>query len=498
MPPEESEDMSASLKTSGGPLEGRDGLAVLNAKVKEDLAVLKLPPAEWTASRTTADDAPLLDVVIIGAGMFGLSAAGSLIFKGVRKIRLLDRAAEGREGPWVTFARMLTLRSKKDLPGSPFGIPSLTFRSWYVATYGDEAWEALYKIPNAVWQDYLIWIRHVLELPVENNCDVVGLVPFADHVAVTTADGRVFRAKRVVVATGRPGAGGFNRPDGVSPDLWPDLAAHTCERIDFGRLKGKRIAVIGAGSSAWDNAATALENGAGQVDMFCRRKALPQLNKGRANANPGFFAGWRGLSDEKRWEMAVYLERIQTPPPHETVLRTVAHDNFTAHFGTPFKTVRRVDDRVEITFADGTVERFDFLILGTGFAVDLGREPMFSSIRDRIRIWGDCYQPPEALANAGLARMPYLGEGFELMERGVEKSALERIHIFNTGSYLSFGTLSLDVPSVNPAGERLAAHIASHLFVDDFDVLFERLRDWQDEHELEPTPFYAPDYVNRE
>ncbi|WP_174802263.1 NAD(P)-binding domain-containing protein [Martelella limonii] len=489
--------MPTSLKKSDAPLEGRDGLAALNERVRADLAVLKLPPAEWTARATTGDGASFYDVIIVGAGMFGLSAAGSLMFKGIRNIKLLDRASAGKEGPWVTFARMLTLRSKKDLPGSPFGIPSLTFRSWYVAAFGEAAWETLYKIPNAVWQDYLIWIRNVLELPVDNDCDVVGIAPYADHVALTTADGRVIRAKRIVIATGRPGAGGFNLPAGVSEDLWPDLAAHTSEMIDFGRLKGKSVAVIGAGSSAWDNAATALETGAGRVEMFCRRKALPQLNKGRANANPGFFAGWRGLSDAKRWEMAVYLERVQTPPPHETVLRTIAHDNFEVHFGKPFKTIARNGAKVEIAFTDGESRQFDFLILGTGFAVDLGREPMFSALKDRILTWGDCYQPPEGMANAGLAQMPYLGEGFELKERGVEHSAVSRIHIFNTGSYLSFGTLSLDVPSVNPAGEHLASHIASHLFVDDFDVLFKRLKDWEEEHELEPTPFYAPDYVNR-
>ena len=489
--------MSTLLKSTENRKFSESGLSALNEKVKADMAVLKLPPAEWTAPKTGGDGEKLLDVVIIGAGMFGLSAAGSLMFKGVQNIKLLDRAAEGQEGPWVTYARMLTLRSKKDLPGSPFGIPSLTFRAWYEACFGLEAWEELYKIPNAVWQDYLLWLRKMLALPVENDCDVTAVEPLSDHVKVTTADGRIFRAKRVVVATGRAGVGGFNRPEGIAADLWPHLAAHTSEMIDFKRLEGKRVAVIGAGSSAWDNAATALENGAQSVDMFCRRKALPQLNKGRANANPGFFAGWRGLSDAKRWEMAVYLERVQTPPPHETVLRTIAHDCFSVHFGMPFETVRQAGDKVSITFTNGDMQVFDFLILGTGFAVDLSKEPMFSGIADRIVTWGDCYQPPENLQNAGLSRMPYLGEGFELAERGSKTSPLNRIHIFNTGSYLSFGTLSLDVPSVNPAGERLAAYIASHLFVEDFDILFERLKDWDEEHELEPTPFYAPDYVNR-
>ena len=90
-----------------------------------------------------------------GPGMNGIAAAAALIFKGVRNIRILERAAAGNEGPWLTFARMDTLRSPKTLPGPALGIPSLSFRAWYEAAFGTDAWEALYKIENAVWVDYL-------------------------------------------------------------------------------------------------------------------------------------------------------------------------------------------------------------------------------------------------------------------------------------------------------------------------------------------------------
>jgi len=40
------------------------------------------------------------------------------------------RAPEGREGVWVTFARMPTLRSPKDQTGPDLGLPSLTFEAW--------------------------------------------------------------------------------------------------------------------------------------------------------------------------------------------------------------------------------------------------------------------------------------------------------------------------------------------------------------------------------
>ena len=53
------------------------------------------------------------------------------------------------------------------------------------------------------------------------------------------------------------------------------FASHAAQPIDFASLRGKRVAVIGAGASAFDNAATALEAGAAEVHLFCRRARDP-------------------------------------------------------------------------------------------------------------------------------------------------------------------------------------------------------------------------------
>jgi cation diffusion facilitator CzcD-associated flavoprotein CzcO len=137
----------------------------------------------------------------------------------------------------------------------------------------------------------------------------------------------------VVLATGRGGTGGDHIPDLVGRDLWPDLAAHTNEVIDFEALRGKSIGVLGGGASAWDNAATALERGAGQVDMYVRRLQLPQINKGRGSASPGYFHGWSALDDAERWALFVYLNDLQAPPPHETVHRALRQPGFHIHLG---------------------------------------------------------------------------------------------------------------------------------------------------------------------
>ena len=66
--------------------------------------------------------------------------------------------------------------------------------------------------------------------------------------------------------------------------------------------------------------------------MYVRRPYLPQVNKGRGSAFPGFLHGWSSLSDAERWATMVYLNDLQAPVPHETVNRTIKQRDFHIHF----------------------------------------------------------------------------------------------------------------------------------------------------------------------
>lgn len=464
-------------------------LAELGLRVRHDLEMLALP-ANWIAPQEGPDGEPMLDVAVIGAGMCGIAAAGALKLRGMTNILMLDASADGREGPWITYARMETLRSPKHLPGPCLGLPTLTFRSWYEAAFGRVAWEALYKIPNAVWQDYLVWLRRVLDLPLRSGADVERIDPSEQGVAIHLAGGGTVHARRVVLATGRCGTGGAFVPDMVDPALWPARAAHSSEEIDFARLAGRRVAVIGAGASAWDNAATALEAGAAQVDLYCRRSQLPQVNKGRASAHPGFFEGWAELGVAEKWALFVYLQDNLAPPPHETVLRTIAHDGFRLRLGTPVLAARPGAGGVEIELAGGR-ETADFLILGTGFAVDLAREPMLAHLAGRFALWEDRYRPPPGLVRPQLGRFPWLGAGFELQGKTGHDHALARIHVFNHAATASLGAIASDIPGVNAGAERIATGITRAFFAEDIAATTDALVAFA-EPELETTPYYIP------
>jgi len=246
-------------------VQGATGLAALEAQLAQDLEYLELPAKPWVPEHTHGG-APVRDVVVIGAGMCGLAATAKLVLAGITNIVAYDAAPAGLEGPWVTFARMQTLRSPKTLNGPSLGLPQLTYRAWFTAQWGTEAWQSLDKIPKDQWMNYLVWYRKVLALPVRNNVRMTGISSIDDLIAIDVEGAEAGRVltRHLVLATGRSGLGGFAVPDflkGIDPAYW----AHSADDIDFDALKGKRVAVIGAGASSMDNAATALEAGAGSV-----------------------------------------------------------------------------------------------------------------------------------------------------------------------------------------------------------------------------------------
>ncbi len=203
---------------------------------------------------------------------------------------MIERNTHGHEGPWNTTARMPILRSPKHLTGPDLGVPSLTFRAWYEAQHGAEGWEKLYKIPRLDWLSYLLWVRKVVDLKVENGVSLLKVEAAGDFLQASLSTGETVLARKIVLANGRDGSGGFRWPRcRRSIRTIPRRAGrvyHTLEEIDFTTLKGKRLGVLGVLATAIDNACTALEAGAAEAICYARRPHLPQVNKSKGVSFP--------------------------------------------------------------------------------------------------------------------------------------------------------------------------------------------------------------------
>jgi cation diffusion facilitator CzcD-associated flavoprotein CzcO len=466
-------DPETGEETAGYPIAS--DLAALEARLAYDLSCLNIPPQNWVPPTAAPDGSTASDVVVIGAGMSGLAAALALIRCGVRNIRILDRSPAGREGPWITFARMETLRSPKELLGPALGLASLTFRAWYEAQYGEADWQRLYRIPRPMWMDYLAWYRRVLGLPVENGVDVAGIVPQGGLLRLDLSGGSAIFTRKVVLATGRAGLGRAFLPafvDGVSPRLW----AHSADDIDFAALHGKRVVVIGGGASAMDNAAEALEQGAAEVRMLIRRGEMPRINKLMGIGSQGFTLGYPMLDDAWRWRVMHYAERTQTPAPRNSTQRVSRHANASFHLNSGIVSLREIDGHLRLQTVKGRLFETDFLILGTGFTVEVGERPELAAFAAAIATWADRYTPPPELASAELAGFPYLTAGFAFEERVAGTAPFLRdIHCFNHAATLSLGKISGDIPKISDGAERLAEAIAAELYGRDIERHWEQL-----------------------
>lgn len=448
-----------------------DGLFPLEARVCADLEILKYPENPWVPPHTTAAGAAVLDVLIVGAGQGGLSIAAMLLRERVSNILVIDQATRGAEGPWRTYARMKTLRSWKTVSGPDLGIPSLTFQAWFEAQHGAAAFAALGKIAKEDWHDYLLWLRDVLRLPVENGVALQGVEPAGDLLRATLRRGgtdSVVHARKLVLAMGIERSGRWWMPPEVAA-LPARFRAHTGDTIDFSPLAGKRIAVLGAGASAFDNAATAIEAGALEVRLFVRRAELQRVQPYKAISYPGFLRHFRELDDATRWRFMHHLLSVREALPAETWDRCTRHTNFHLHAGSPWNRVEVLGDAVRIETPGGEYHA-DFLICGTGFEMDIASRAELAGFAARVATWADRYTPPQPMQNPRLARYPYLGPGLELVEKTPgDAPFLRNIHLFDFGTTMSFGPSGASINALKFAVPRLVNALTRDLFTADIE-----------------------------
>lgn len=440
-----------------------NSLKALEQRLARDLDYLNYPKRTWVTA-----DSDVYNVIIVGAGQGGLATAFGLARKGIAGVLVLDDNPEGWEGPWETYARMETLRTPKEVTGPDLGVASLTFRAWYEAQHGADAWHELGKIPKGMWMAYLRWYRQVLSLPVRNDAKVTRIIPpeaGAEVIGVVLENGETLHTKRVVWATGMAGDGAWQVPALIRESLPKEYWAHTAEAIDFEALKGKRLAVLGAGASAFDNAATALERGARDVHLCFRRKQLPRVNPYRWMEFVGFLQHHADLPDSERWAFAKHILDLNQPPPQETFLRTAKHAGFHLHPDNHWQALEVTAHGVKITTRDYELE-VDFVIVGTGFAIDFSARPELQAFADNIALWRDHYTPDADLADDRLGQFPYLGEHFEwTAKEGADAPYLAHIYDFTFGALPSMGLSGASISGLGFAVPRLVQGITQSFYV---------------------------------
>lgn len=477
-------DENGATEDAGAGAGVAGSLEELERRVARDLEILLYPQKPWMEPLKALGGGQAYDVVVIGGGHSGIAAAFALMQEKITNILVLDENDPREEGPWQTYARMPDLRTRKTVIGMELGYPNLTFRAYYEAREGVAAYAAMSRISCTDWVDYLMWMRRVLDLPVQNGARLTSLEPAGALFRLTVerrGRAETLYARRVVLATGPVAMGGANIPEEVAclPEThW----THAYERIDIAGLAGKRIAIVGGGASAFDNAGELLERGVASVDLLVRRPKLCRVSVIRWTDWAGFLHTFADLPDKERWDMMRMVQRNPAPPTPRALERVEGREDFRIHFSSPLVSTRLAGDEIRIETASGTLA-VDYLVLATGFAVDLSKCGFLSPIVDDIALWRD--RLPEARAGGPLKyrNSPYLGRHYEFTEK-VPGAAhyLGHIYNFNQTAQLSMGPTGrvsglkygvrrlLDGISASFLAEDYARHLASVTAYNDSDM----------------------------
>jgi len=449
-----------------------DGLAALAATVCADLARTAHPKLPWLTPVTAPDGRPALDVLIAGAGQSGLAIAFGLRRSQVTNVAVFDKAAEGLEGPWRTYARMPTLRSPKDYTGPDLDTPCLTYQAWHEARFGEQSWRELELIPREYWADYLSWYRKVLDLPVRNGCEVTGIAPAANGLLQVTARSargeEMVYARKVVLATGQEGMGDWSIPAPLRH--LPASRCVTCAAdIDFVRFRGQRVAVVGAGASAFDNAAMALEAGAARVVLLCRRAEIQLVQPYRWLTFRGFLRHFSELDDPWRWRFMRAVLDLREGFPQATYDRCARHAAFHLHEGAAVEAARETADGVVLCTPRGEISA-DFIICATGINMDFASRAELKLCADNIARWSDRYAPPPEEQSPRLGAFPYLADDYALCERMPSKTPwIKDIHLFAIASTMSFGPSGSSINAMTTAVPKLVHGVTRGLFRADIE-----------------------------
>lgn len=467
----------------------RKPLADLEAQVRRELALTEHPSLDWMPATTGPGGAHVYDVAIAGAGQGGVALALQLRRERVANVLVFDKAARGREGPWITYARMPTLRSPKDYTGPDLGLPALTYRAWHEARFGAADWQALDLIPSAAWAEYLLWVRDATGIEAEAATELVGIAPAANDLLEislrTPAGDRRALARKLVLATGQDGAGRWLAPPEVEA-LPKACWATTADEIDFAALAGKDVAVLGAGASAADNAATALEAGAHSAKMFVRRPRMQRVQPYRWLTFSGFLRHFCDLDDAWRWRFMSHILGLRESIPQPTYDRLRAFDNFEIVTGAPWDTVAPADGRIRLGTPKGDFLA-DYLISCAGMEVDFAARRELAPFAAAIQTWSDVYTPPDAEANPRLGRYPYLdGNGAYREKSPGAAPYLRHIYDFTFAATMSFGASGCSINAMKIAVPRLAAGITRALFQEDVERHWRNLVAY-DEKVFEPA-----------
>lgn len=319
-----------------------------------------------------------VDLLVIGAGPFGLALAAQTEAQGI------DYLVVGEPmGFWRShMPEGMLLRSGSDWHLDPFDEYTL---ERYLQERGQTA-KDVEPLTREFYLGYVEWFqagRHIRPEPVRverldrNPTDDAGFV-------ASLTDGRTISARRVVLALGM---GYFAHvPEELAAAIPDGRGAHTCDTVDFAPLAGRRCLILGGRQSAFEWAALIHEAGAREVHVV-HRHASPAFAEAQWDwvmplvdnmaANPGWF---RSLSPESQQDYGHRLwaeGRLKVEPWLDA---RVNRDGITVWPDTSIVSCDELPSgELAVALDGGACLAVDDVIFAMGYKVDMARIPLLAN-----------------------------------------------------------------------------------------------------------------------
>ena len=237
------------------------------------------------------------------------------------------------------------------------------------------------------------------------------------------------------------------------------LRAQAADGIDFTALRGNTVGVLGAGASAFDNVAEALDAGANPLHLFCRRDLLQTIQPLRYITFYGFLRHLGDIDDERRWRFMEYVLGLRESFTQDAYDRCTSYPHFKIRTGNPWLDATVEEGRAVVTTPGG-----GYLICGTGGDMDVALRPELAAFSEHIATWADRYTPPQD-EEGRLGRYPSIGSDYAFLEKmpGAARF-LKYIHCFGIGACVSYGMSGAPINALYVAVPKLVAGVTRGLF----------------------------------
>jgi len=396
----------------------------------------------------------IVDVVIIGAGPYGLSIAAHL-----RKTKLTFRIFGSPMQSWrEQMPKGMLLKSDGFASNLYDPDSSFTLRRYCKEMnlpYSDVG----LPVPLEVFSAYGLEFQKRL-VPTLEETNIASVRRTPSGFELKTAENQTVHARRVVVAAGITH---FSYLPPFLAELPREYVSHSSQYHDLSEFRGKSVAIVGAGASAVDIAAL-LNEGGSRVQLVARRSQIafhsrakeprPLLDRLR-NPRSGLGVGWRSrlctdaplVFHFMPQDFRLRVVRNHLGPAPGWFVRNKVVGKFPLHLGSTINEVTIENGKVRLKMANEDKRDIelvvDHVIGATGFQVEMSRL---------------------GFLDESLRREVQTVEGTPVLSRNFE-SSVPGLYVVGLASANAFGPLTRFAYGAKFTARHISRHLASRLRV---------------------------------